>query len=79
MVEVAAAPRVGAAVVLTQPSGAAWLVESAAAETSITHYLAAGDRVAGLMDVTWKLGIALLVLVVVAWAIGVLPGAVRLF
>jgi hypothetical protein len=30
------------------------------------------------MDVGWKVCAALLVLVLVAWAMGVLPGAVRL-
>jgi hypothetical protein len=32
-----------------------------------------------MTDVGWKLGVGLVVLIVIAWAIGILPGAVRLF
>ena len=53
--------------------------ESPAASASTTRYLASADRVLGMTDVGWKLCVGLVVLIVIAWAIGVLPGAVRLF
>jgi hypothetical protein len=53
--------------------------ESSAVDASISRYLMAGERVRGVMDLGYKLGIGLLVLVALAWAFGLLPGAVRLF
>ena len=58
---------------------AAPIAESPAASASTTRYLTSADRVLALSDVGWKLGVGLTVLIVIAWAIGVLPGAVRLF
>ncbi|MDQ6672634.1 MAG: hypothetical protein M3069_18155 [Chloroflexota bacterium] len=52
---------------------------SAAANTSIDAYLGAGDGMASIMGSTVIVCAALLVLIAAAWAIGVLPGAVRLF
>ena len=51
---------------------------SAAGQASAEAYLADGDRMAGLMDGVWKLCVGLIVLVVVTWARGLLPVAVRL-
>jgi hypothetical protein len=75
MVGLTAAPPIA---VLEKPD-AAWLGDNAATDASIAHYLSAGDSIATLMDLTWKICAALFVLVAVAWAMGMLPGAVRLF
>jgi len=48
----------------------------AASNAGIDAYLGAGDHMAIIMDITGKVCMAL---IAVAWAIGVLPGAVRLF
>ena len=48
-------------------------------DASIAAYLGAGERMQTLMDLTWKSCAVLLVLIVIAWAMGVLPVAVRLF
>jgi hypothetical protein len=61
-----------------QPT-AAWLGENPATTASIAAYLEAGERMRGLLDVTWKLCAVLIVLVLLAWAFGLLPGAVKLF
>ncbi len=53
--------------------------ESPAASASTTRHLASAERVLGMTDVGWKLGVGLVVLIAIAWAIGLLPGAVRLF
>jgi hypothetical protein len=49
------------------------------AEASIERYLSSGDRVAALLDPVWKVCVALIGLILVAWALGLLPAAVRLF
>ena len=51
----------------------------AATDAHIKNYLAAGDRVAGFMDLTMKVCAVLLVLLAAAWVIGILPAAYRLF
>ena len=48
-------------------------------DASIAAYLGAGERMQTLMDITWKSCAGLLVLIVIAWAMGLLPIAVRLF
>jgi hypothetical protein len=60
------------------PPGAAWLAENPAANASIAAYIEAGDRMLTLMDAAWKIGVGLFVLVAVAWALGILPAAIRL-
>jgi hypothetical protein len=55
------------------------LSASAAIDASIDAYLGAGDGMAMIMGLTLKVCAALIVLIAVAWALGVLPGAVRLF
>jgi hypothetical protein len=52
---------------------------TAADRASMDAYLIAGERMAVLLDVVWKLCVALMVLTLAAWALGMLPGAVRLF
>jgi hypothetical protein len=64
---------------VVEPSTPAWLGESAAAEASIAAYLNAGDRMRVIMELTMIACAALLLLVIVAWGVGMLPGAVRLF
>jgi hypothetical protein len=56
MVQLAPAPN--AAVV--EPPAAAWLGDSAAADASIAHYLAASEGMRVMMDVCWKICAALL-------------------
>jgi len=46
---------------------------------SIAAYLGAGERMQTLMDIAWKACAVLLALIVIAWALGMLPGAVKLF
>jgi hypothetical protein len=53
--------------------------ESPAGTPSTTRYIASAERALALWDVGWKVGVGLVVLIVIAWAIGVLPGAARLF
>jgi hypothetical protein len=55
------------------------LTDSPAVTDSIAAYIASGERVRALMDLAWKVGLGLVVLVVLAWAAGVLPAAVKLF
>jgi hypothetical protein len=52
---------------------------SAATQSGVDAYLASAERMRGVADWTMKAGIVLVLLVLVAWALGVLPGAVRLF
>jgi hypothetical protein len=61
----------------TQPPGQLELVESAT-DASIARYMASGERVYALMDTGWKVLAALGVLILVAWALGALPGAIKL-
>ena len=55
------------------------LAGSPAATASASRYVASADRVLALSDLGWKLCVGLVVLIVVAWAVGALPAAVRLF
>ena len=64
---------------VVEPPVTAWLGDNSAADASIARYLAAGEGMRVIADVGWKICAALFVLVAVAWAVGVLPGAVRLF
>jgi hypothetical protein len=45
----------------------------------IDAYLGAGDHMAMIMDITGKICMGLIALIALAWALGVLPGAVKLF
>jgi hypothetical protein len=65
-----------AAVRLADPSAHTF---SPATDASIAAYMASGERVRTLMDIGWKVCLALFVLVALAWAFGALPGAVRVF
>jgi hypothetical protein len=64
---------------VVEPPTAAWLVDNPAANASIARYLSAGELMQSVMDVTWKLGAVLFILVLAAWVLRLLPGAVRLF
>ena len=55
------------------------LVDTPATNASIVAYLESGERIRRLTDVALKVCVAILVLVALAWALGVLPAAVRLF
>jgi hypothetical protein len=70
-----AAPAVAVAETLSQPN----LADSPAAYASIVRYLAAAERVRALMDLSFKVCLGLAAVVVLAWALGALPGAVKLF
>ena len=52
---------------------------NAETDQHIASYLAAGDRVATFMGFTLVVCAVLLVLIAVGWALGLLPGAIRLF
>ena len=52
---------------------------NAETDQHIASYLAAGDRVAAFMGFTLIVCAVLLVLIAGGWALGLLPGAVRLF
>jgi hypothetical protein len=67
------------AVAVGVPPPSAALPESPAATASIDAYLKSGESVRSLADVMMKVGIGVFVLVALAWAAGVLPGAVKLF
>lgn len=54
------------------------LSERPGARASIEAYIDAGNRMLIVMDLTWKACVVLFVVVVAAWALGTLPGAVRL-
>jgi hypothetical protein len=53
--------------------------DTAPYESGVAVYLASAERMRGVADVALKVGIALALLILVAWAAGLLPGAVRLF
>jgi hypothetical protein len=55
------------------------VAENPVATASTTRHVASAERVLALSDMGWKLGVGLVVLTVIAWALGVLPGAARLF
>ncbi len=74
MVDVAISERVA----VPEPT-APRLGDNPEVDASIAAYLGAGERMQTLMDITWKSCAALLVLIVIAWAMGLLPIAVRLF
>ncbi|MCA1648257.1 MAG: hypothetical protein LC797_23305 [Chloroflexi bacterium] len=75
MVDLANAPGAG---VIDAPA-ITRLGDNAAVDASIAAYLNAGERMQTRMDLTWKTCAGLLVLIVIAWAMGLLPVAVRLF
>jgi hypothetical protein len=52
---------------------------SAVDQASIDAYLGAGERAAVVFDIASKVCVGLMVLTLVTWALGLLPGAVRLF
>ena len=52
---------------------------SAETQPSTAEYLASADRTADLAGLGWKACAVLAVLVLAAWALGVLPAAARLF
>jgi hypothetical protein len=70
---------ISSGVALVEPPTAVPLADNPATDASIAAYLGAGERMQTLMDLTWKACAGLLVLIVIAWAIGLLPVAVRLF
>ena len=45
---------------------------------SISRYLASADQMAGFSGVVWKVCLALIVLILAAWVLGLLPLAVPL-
>jgi hypothetical protein len=66
--------------IIEKPPTAAWVgVENAATNASIARYLRAGEDMAQFMDLGWKICAVLFVLVAAGWALGILPGAYRLF
>ena len=75
MVELATTPTAD----VIEPPVSATLAENAATDASIARYLASGERMLVIADVGWKICAAFVVLIMVGWALGLLPGAVKLF
>ena len=75
MTELTTAPTVN----VVDATAAAWLTDNAVTDASIASYLAAGARMRDLADAGLKICAVLVVLLIAAWAFGVLPGAVRPF
>jgi hypothetical protein len=57
-----------------QPS----LADNPATQASIATYIGSAERMLAVTDVTWKVCAGLLVVILIAWTAGVLPGAIRL-
>ena len=66
-------------VAVLEPPVAPRLGDNPETDASIAAYLGAGERMQTLMDLTWKTCAVLLALIVIAWAMGLLPIAVKLF
>jgi hypothetical protein len=66
-------------VVAEQPHAQLNETDSQATSASIARYLASGERVRMLTGVGFKVCIVLAVLVVLAWALGLLPVTTRPF
>ena len=64
--------------VAVQPGRQPTLADNPATQASIAAYLGSAERMLAVTDLTWKMCAGLLVVIVVAWALGVLPGAIRL-
>ena len=75
MVALTGGPAVADAHTLSQSN----LADSPAATASIAGYVASGQRVRDVMDLVFKICVGLVALIALAWAVGVLPGAARLF
>jgi hypothetical protein len=68
-----------ASVLLGEGAPSTGLVDTPATPASVVAYLESGQRIRQLTDLALKVCMAVLVLVALAWALGVLPGAVKLF
>jgi hypothetical protein len=68
----------GDASVVLQPAPQSRLADDPATQASIAAYLGSAERMLAVTDLTWKVCAVLLVIVLVAWAAGVMPGAIRL-
>ena len=71
--------RVATAPVVLQPVRVIDDAPDAPYAAGVAAYLASADRMLVVADVVMKGSIALALLVLIAWVLGVLPGAVRLF
>ena len=67
------------AVAAAQPLSQLDLADRPTAAAGIARYVASGQRVRDVMDLVFKACVGLVVLIALAWALGVLPGAVKLF
>ena len=68
----------GDTAVVVQPTRQRSLADSPATQASIAAYLGSAERMLVVTDVAWKVCAGLIVLILVAWTAGVLPGAIRL-
>jgi hypothetical protein len=68
----------GDASVVLEPARQSNLADDPATQASIAAYLGSAERMLAVTDVAWKVCAGLMVLILVAWAAGVLPGAIRL-
>ena len=67
------------AIALTKQPPSVGAADTPSTSASIASYLESGERTRGLMALSLKLCVAVLVLVALAWMLGILPGAVKLF
>ena len=68
-----------ASVVVGEHAPSTGLVDTPATPGSVVAYLESGQRMRQLTDLVLKVCVTVVVLVALAWALGVLPGAVKLF
>jgi hypothetical protein len=68
----------GDASVVLEPVRQPSLADTAETQASIAAYIGSAERMLAVTDVAWKVCAGLMVLILVAWAAGVLPGAIRL-
>ena len=69
----------GDTAVVVQPARQSSLLDTPAAQASIAAYLGSAERMLAVTDIAWKACAGLMVLILIAWAAGILPGAIRPF
>ena len=67
------------AIALPEQPSSADFVDTPATLASIAGYLASGERTGEVANLAFKVFTGLLVLIALAWLVGVLPGAVKVF
>ena len=73
------APSAASAIALTEQTSSAGSADTPGTTASTASYLESGERARRLTVLALTLCVAVLLLVALAWALGILPGAVNLF